>query len=326
VDCVLGVDGGNSKTVAAVATTEGRILGLARAEGSNHERIGFDETERLLERVTRGSLAQADVEMPIAAAFWGLAGADVESDFAALDAIVARVGVARTNVVKNDLSAAMAAGLSRTWGVGIVFGAGFSSGGIGPDGREIKMPSMGAVTGDWGGGEVLALEVLRLAHRSYDGRGEKSRLEAGTLAVLGLASFEELPARIRDESLDWEAARAALPPLLFDVADGGDNVARDLIVQVGEEVGTTAVALITRLGLHDTDVEVVLGGSVFRGRGSLLLETIRNAIVASAPDAQVILPDLPPVAGAVFEAIRSLGIEVDDRIRGNVRESLPEGG
>lgn len=320
---VLGVDGGNSKTLAAVATTDGRLRGLAKAGGSNHERIGFAETERVLAGVTGESLAQAEVKAPVQSGFWGLAGADVPSDFAALEAIVKRAGVARKNVVKNDLAAAMAAGLSRPWGVGIVFGAGFSAGAVAPDGREIKMPSMGAVTGDWGGGEVLALEVLRLAHRSHDGRGRKSRLEDGVLRALGLTSYEELPTRVRENSLEWHEASAALPPLLFAAAAAGDDVARDLVVRVGEEVALTAMALIDRLGLRDLDVEVVLGGSVLRGEGPLLLETIRTRIMESCPRARIILPDFHPVVGAVIEALRSLGVEVDDRVRGNIRKSLP---
>ncbi len=320
---VLGVDGGNSKTFALIADVEGHSLGFARAGGSNHERIGFAEAELVLEGVARESLAQAGLEAPIDCGFWGLAGADVASDFEALNAIVARIGVARSNTVKNDLAAAMGAGLSQGWGVGIVFGAGFSAGGAAPDGREIKLPSMGAATGDWGGAGVLAMEVLRLAHRSYDGRGDTTLLEKRVPAVLGISSFDELPARIRDETVDWEAACGELPPLLFEVAAAGDEVARGLVARVGEEVGTTAAALIERLGLRGKDVEVVLGGSVFRGEGSLLIETVRTTIGQSAPRARVVLPEFHPVVGAVFQAMRDLGISVDDRIRTNMRTSLP---
>jgi N-acetylglucosamine kinase-like BadF-type ATPase len=323
VDVVLGIDGGNSKTLALVADTDGRALGFARAGGSNHEQIGFAEAEVVLGRVAREGICLAGIEPPADFAFWGLAGADVSSDFEALDAVVRRIGAARGNAVANDLAAAMSAGLSRGWGVGVVYGAGFSAGGIAPDGRKLKFPSMGAATGDWGGGGILAMEVLRLAHRSYDGRGETSTLEESVLDALGIASYEELPTRIRDEAIDWEAACGTLPPLLFEAAAAGDKVARGLVSLVGEEVGTTAVALIRRLGLKETDVEVVLGGSVLRGGGALLLETVWNTIRRSAPRARIVLPEFRPVVGAVFEAIRKLGITVDDRIRVNMRESLP---
>ena len=90
---VLGVDGGNSKTYALIADLDGCALGFARDGGSNHEQIGFAEAEVVLQRVTSESLTQAGVGSPVESGFWGLAGADVPSDFEALNAIVATQGV-----------------------------------------------------------------------------------------------------------------------------------------------------------------------------------------------------------------------------------------
>lgn len=320
---VIGVDGGNSKTLALVSDEEGHILGLARAEGSNHEGIGFPSAERVLHRITHDALADAGISEPIDCAFWALAGADVKSDFERLESIVTRIGIANENIVKNDVSAVMGAGFSRGWGVGIVCGAGFSAGGIAPDGHELQFPSLGPATGDWGGGEEIGLEVLRLAHRSYDGRGAPSLLVDRVPVALGMTSLEELPARMREGSLDWTAVRDVLPPILFDVAQTGDNVARDLVMRIGEEVATSAATIIKRLGMQELEVEVVLGGSVFNGAGSLLLETIEERVRRAAPLARIIRPEFPPVVGAVFQALRFLGIDIDERLRANVRTTLP---
>lgn len=320
---VLGVDGGNSKTLALVSDTKGQVLGFARAAGSNHERIGFPEAERVLHRVAHEALADARIDAPVDCAFWGLAGADVESDFECLRPIVKRIGAAKEDVVKNDAAAAMGAGLNRGWGVGVICGAGFSSGGIAPDGRETRFPSLGALTGDWGGGEEIGMEVLRLAHRSYDGRGDPSLLVDRVASALGMASLEEVPSRSRAGTLDRTAIRDKLPPILFEVALEGDEVARSLVTRIGEEVGITAAAIIERLGMQDLDVEVVLGGSVFNGAGRLLIETITERVQRVSPRACIIRPEFSPVVGAVFQALRSLGIDIDEPIRANVRTTLP---
>jgi N-acetylglucosamine kinase-like BadF-type ATPase len=325
VSRVLGVDGGNSKTFALVSDAEGRLLGFARAEGSNHERIGFDETETVLRDVAHAALADAGADGPVDRGFWGLAGADLLSDFERLRAIVDRIHAAEKNVVKNDVAAAMGAGFTRGWGVGVISGAGFSAGGIAPDGREFRFPSLGAATGDWGGGEEIGLEVLRLAHRGFDGRGEPTLLADRVAGALGLASLEELPARIRADGLDRTAIRDRLPPLLFEVALEGDRVARDLVVRIGEEVGTTAATIVERLGMQGMDVEVVLGGSVFNGSGPLLTETVAARVRKAAPRARIVRPEFHPVVGAVFEALRGLGVDVDERVRANVRATLPAG-
>ncbi len=320
---VLGVDGGNSKTLALISDEEGHLRGFARTEGSNHERIGFPEAERVLHRVAHKALADSAIDGPVDCAFWGLAGADVESDFERLQPIVKRIGAAKQNVVKNDVAAAMGAGFTRGWGVGVICGAGFSAGGIAPDGRELQSPSLGALTGDWGGGEEIGMEVLRLAHRSYDGRGGPSRLADRVPIALGMTSLGELPARIRAEGLDWTTIRDRLPPLLFNVALEGDEVARGLVVRIGEEVGATAAAIIERLGMQELDVEVVLGGSVLNGVGPLLTETIAARVQRVAPRARIIRPEFHPVVGAVFQALRSLGVDIGERIFANVRTTLP---
>jgi N-acetylglucosamine kinase-like BadF-type ATPase len=321
---VLGVDGGNSKTFAVVSDAGGRLLGFARGSGSNHEGIGFEAAERILRDVAGRALRDAKITRPVDAAFWALAGADTGSDFDRLGTIVKRVGVAGSNTVENDLSAALGAGLTRGWGVGVVCGAGFSSGGIAPDGRRLQFPSLGAITGDWGGGQTIGLEVLRLAHRTYDGRGRASRLADRVPPLLGMASFDELPERVRSEDLDWSAVRDDLPPLLFAAADEGDETARALVRRVGEEVGVTAATLIRRLGVEALDVEVVVAGSVFHGESPLLLEAIERRVREAAPRARIVRPAFHPVVGAVFQALRGLGIEVDEQVRQKALETLPQ--
>jgi N-acetylglucosamine kinase-like BadF-type ATPase len=323
VDHVLGVDGGNSKTLALVADTEGHLLGLGRTGGSNHETLGFDEAERRLCEVAHEALDAAGVKEPVAFGFWGLAGADLPSDFEHLYPIVGRINAARRNVVMNDTVAAMGAGFTRGWGVGIISGAGFNAGGITPDGRTIQYMGMGAPTGDWGGGGDIAPEVLRLGYRGYDGRGKPTLLSDRVARALGMDSMADVPLRIRAGTLDREEMFHKLPPLLFETAYEGDEVACDLVARIAEEIGTTANTIIRQLGMGKLDLEVVLGGSIFKAKGPLLIDTIRTRVHRVAPRARIIHPEFDPVVGAVFLALGQLGIEAGPRVRTNVRATLP---
>jgi len=217
----------------------------------------------------------------------------------------------------------MAAGFTRGWGVGIISGAGFNAGGIAPDGREIQFPGMGAPTGDWGGGGDIGPEVLRLAYREYDGRGQPTLLSKLAAQALGLESMGDVPLQIRAGTLDRRVIFEELPPLLFEAAYEGDEVACDLVVRIGEEIGITANTIIKRLGMERLDVEVVLGGSIFKGKGPLLIDTIRARVHRVAPRARIIHPEFDPVVGAVFQALRYLGIDAGPEVRENVRATLP---
>ncbi len=328
---VLGVDAGATKTFALVADDGGHILGFGKGGPGNHQVAGLEPALVEIRRACEEALAQAGASPPVDLGFFGLAGADLPVDFALLTPAVEGMGLARRVRIKNDTMVALRAGLKRSWGVAVICGTGFNAGGIGPDGREVQLPGLGALSGDWGGGGDIAQEVIRLVARAWDGRGQPTALTEMTLTALGLPSVEELISQIYQSQFDYYPGQfdqrrlLALVPLVFEAAYQGDQVAQDLLVRVGTEVGTTANAIIKRLGLETTGVEVVLGGSVFKGQGPLLVDTVTQVVHRVAPQATIVLPEFEPVVGAVFLALESLGPEVNEAVYANVRASLPRG-
>jgi N-acetylglucosamine kinase-like BadF-type ATPase len=69
------------------------------------------------------------------------------------------------------------AGTERGWGVAVVCGAGINCVGVGPDGRHVRFPALGSISGDWGGGFDVGLAALSAAARGEDGRGPRTELE-----------------------------------------------------------------------------------------------------------------------------------------------------
>jgi N-acetylglucosamine kinase-like BadF-type ATPase len=335
---VLGVDAGATKTFALVADEDGHILGFGQGGPGNHQAAGLEPALSEIRRSCEEALAQVGVSPPVDFGFFGLAGADMPVDFALLTPAVEGMGLARRVRIKNDTMVALRAGLKRSWGVAVICGTGFNAGGIGPDGREIQLPGLGALSGDWGGGSDIAQEVIRLICRAWDGRGQPTVLTERVLTALGFPSVEELIPQLYQSQLVLSEAEGfdyypgqfdqrrllALVPLVFEAAYGGDQVAQDLLVRVGTEVGTTANAIIRRLGLETTDVEVVLGGSVFKGRGPLLVDAVSQMVHRVAPQAIIVLPEFEPVVGAVFLALESLEVEVNETVYANMRAGLPD--
>jgi hypothetical protein len=107
-----------------------------------------------------------------------------------------------------------------------------------------------------------------------------------------------------------------LLPLLFDVA-------QSLLIQLGTEVGITANALIRRLGMEKQDVEVVLAGSVFKGKGHLLPETATHLVHTIAPRARVMRPPYKPVVGAAFIALEAIGVTISSDQQAQLMRTLP---
>src|SRR5262249_42961246 len=159
----LAVDGGASKTDLALVTGDGALLAHARGPQTSPHHIGLDGCLHVLEELLEQAMAFADLRGPQPVAEVGhvmLAGADLPAEEQALqDALDERGWAVRTSV-SNDTFAVLRAGTERGWGVAVVCGAGINCVGVAPDGRHARFPSLGAITGDWGGGGDVGLAAL----------------------------------------------------------------------------------------------------------------------------------------------------------------------
>ena len=144
---ILAVDGGNSKTDVALVELDGTLVAHARGPLSSPHHLGLDGCLDVLQRlVDEAGLdgRRAEIAQVL------LAGVDFpEEETAARDALDGR-GWAVTTRVGNDTFAVLRAGTERGWGVAITCGAGINCVGVAPDGRHVRFPALGAITGDWG--------------------------------------------------------------------------------------------------------------------------------------------------------------------------------
>lgn len=318
---VLGVDGGNSKTLAAVADETGTVLGLGRAGNSNHQGQGIEPALQQVTAAVQGALSAAGIGgADLAAAYYALAGADLPEDFEVLRPALRRLGFAPRVAVDNDTVAALLAGTAASDAVVVIEGAGTNAAGRNAAGEEIRLPGLGWASGDWGGGGDLAREAFRLVCRAYDGRGEATRMESLFLHAAGLPDTGALIAALYNRRLP-RAFLLSLVPLIFQAAAEGDRTAAGLLLALGDEVSVTALALLRRLHLLAMPADVVLAGGLFRAPGSILIERVRDGLQSEAPLARIVIPETDPVVGAVFGAMAEAGIVATQAVRERVIET-----
>jgi N-acetylglucosamine kinase-like BadF-type ATPase len=324
VSYILGIDGGGSKTFALVADERGQLLGFGQAGPSNHQGPGLEAAMAAVERAGRRALEQAGVRTDdIAIVSCGLGGADLPEDFAMLQPALEHLNLGARVDLRNDTQVALRAGTHASWGVVLVCGTGFNVAGRAPDGREICFPSLGWLSGDWGGAAMLAMEMVRLVMREADGRGDRTALTPMLLSALDQPSAYELMRALYHKQIERPLLLNTVP-LLFRAAMQGDAPAQGLIIQLGEELGISAVAVIRRLGLETQPVEVVLAGSVFKGEGPLLSDTLLQVIHRAAPEAMLVRPAFEPVVGSVLLGLEAAGVRVDDELYERLQGTLPE--
>ncbi|GFE16912.1 kinase [Streptomyces glebosus] len=238
-----------------------------------------------------------------------LANADLPVEEARLTAEIARRGWAGTVTVRNDTFALLRAGLpdgGEPVGVAVVCGAGINCVGVGRDGATARFPSIGRISGDWGGGAHLADEALWCAARAEDGRGAPTELARVLPAHFGLLTMRELIEALHLHEIPGHR-RHELPPVLFAAATAGDRVARTLVTRQAEEIALLARVALERLGLLDEPTPVILGGGILTARHPVLHHHLTQLLTDHAPKALPHVVTAPPVLGAALDTLDRAG-------------------
>jgi len=311
---VLAIDGGNSKTDAALVAADGTLLASARGPGVPGMLMS-GETIRVLGSAVGEAAAAAGVspagDGPRIAGHLSacVANADLPEEERQLDEALRAQGWTDTTYVANDTFAVLRAGLDGPgphWGVAVTCGAGINCVAVAPDGRTSRYLALGEFTGDWGGGHGLSLQVLWWASRAEDGRGPQTALREAVCARLGAASMHDVAVGLHTGTIGWDRA-LGLTSVLFEAAASGDEVALDLVRRLAAEVCVMALAAMRRLGLDDQPVPVVLGGGILTARDPLLTAEIVRRFGDQAPKATIRIVDIPPVAGAALLGLDHIG-------------------
>lgn len=321
---ILGVDGGNSKTLVAAVDENGKLLATAREGGSNYQGIGRETAGRILRQAVGRAMdaagaAEADV------AVYGLSGADRDKDFAVFRELIAPIGRAKKTVLVNDTLLALRAGTADGVGVALIGGAGSNCIGMNRRGEIRKAWGLGPLTGDRGNAGAVALDAIVAAMKAVDGRGPRTALEDKLKAALGLEALEDI---IEHEFFDCPRPfnPGALAPLVFEAANEGDGEALRVLREHGRAAADAALAVLRGLGFPSADeVPVVLGGSVYqKGSNPALVEALREGVAREFPRVRLVVLKEPPILGALLRGFDELKLPAGPDLVGRLSHSLGE--
>lgn len=299
---VIALDGGGSKTDAVAIALDGTILGRASAATSSPHFIGLGPSVAVVAGLV-DELLQAG---PPAHVGIYLSGLDLEREVADYRAALAGFAWAGSITVENDLFALLRAGSSAPDAAAVICGTGLNALAIRGDGEVARYLALGPISGDWGGGGGIGELALWHSARETDGRGEHTSLTVAIPREFGLQTVTELTLALHDGTYTLPDL-ARLSPVVLEHSRAGDPVARRIVERQAEEIAVMAAAALTRLGLHDDAVPVVLGGGVVQSGDRLLLEGVDAALARLAPRAYAVIVDAAPILGAGLLALESAG-------------------
>ena len=303
---VVGIDGGATKTLAAVLSLDTFEINFGRGGPSNVDAVGAQAAASAIRDALREALHEADVDAgDVGTAVVGIAGTpsdeiahSVQSGFSP-----------GASYFVNDVIAAWASGTWLEPGVAVISGTGSHVFGVNAAGESWRTGGWGHVLGDEGSGYWLALHGMKAALHYRDGSGPETALLDAAVAFYRLDAVEDLQALVYGKPLT-KSEIAAFTEEVEKSAVAGDRVASGLFESAAKDLATQVKAPIEALGLKGAFKVAVVGG-VFSD-GELLRTPFEAAVRDFAPDAQFVVPEVPPVGGSLLLGLRAEGVaEVD---------------
>jgi N-acetylglucosamine kinase-like BadF-type ATPase len=295
---VLGVDGGNTKTLAAVADESGRTHGTGRGGTADiYNAATPDDAIAAVEAAVGEALARAGISAAqLDAAVFSLAGADWPEDFELLEtALRDRLGLGVAPLVVNDALGALRGGSPDWTGIAVVSGTYNAIGARHPDGRVFHL----GFWPDAAGGHELGVAALRAVYHAELDMGPATVLTERALALYGAGDAIGLLYEFTRRGGLGKHEKDRLAPVVLDVADEGDAVAAEIVADKGRVLGRQARACAARLALPLEGTRVVLAGGVF-GHPT---DRLADATMAELPGAVAVRHPAPPIEGALLLAL-----------------------
>lgn len=300
----LGIDGGQSSTVAVIGDREGRVVGWATAGPCNH--VAGSEARAKFLRVIREcvgqAIAHADLgQIQFRAACMGMSGGP-EDKAALLGEAVAADHV----IVTHDGRIALAGALSGGPGVIVIAGTGSLAYGENERGESARAGGWGYIFGDEGGGFDIVRQALRAILREHEGWGPRTAL---TPALLEATETTDANAALhRLYTPDWPRSRtASLAPLVSRIAEEGDPIAAGILHNAAASLAMLGASARGQIWNAGEATRLAWIGGVF---GSpLLMERFRR-LVELEGTVSAAAPEHVPAVGALLIAGRSVGLSL----------------
>jgi len=289
--CVIGLDGGGTKTECVLLDEQQRILARTRAGASNPFRCGVAPAAAALREAIEDALRQAQANpRELLAIVAALAGAGRPELAAAMHAELLRAYPHSKIKIITDLEAALAA---MDAGPALVLVAGTGSAAIGRDsaGRVLRGGGHGAFTGDEGSAQDIGRQALAaILHERQAGRSD-APLERAILQELSFSSWRDLQS-IASDAVDDTYPRACRAVL--QSAGAGDPLAQTLLREAAGHLVHLAAALAAQLALGGIPFRLGKTGGLC-GRNDFFNQLLDELLRQALP--QAIIVPLPRTAG-----------------------------
>ena len=293
----LGMDGGGTKTEAAVCDENGVILGRGMAGPSNPITNGKEAALTAMKEATR--LAVGGLE---SAALLDYAAVCIPGIYRYRGEIEIPCLRDPQNIsISGDAQNAYCSAVAQPFGIVVLSGTGSFAAGVNRKGERLELGGWGPVLGDEGSGYHMGIACLKAVIAEYEQTGVKTLLTPKVMDFFGVKDVQDIRHTVYSPDFDKrEISRLSLA--VEEAALEGDRVALQIIREAAEALAALACGILRRLEMNDGEYDVVLTGGI-SNLGKRIEEPFAAYIRSRHPNVRIRKPRFKPVVGSLLIAM-----------------------
>ena len=320
MEYIIGIDQGGTKTHAALAKSDGTILGIDCSPGGEHHVVGFNVQSQYLLDSIENLINKFNVSYgQIAAIAGGLTGIDFPGEKELFENyIIEKLGVENKVRFENDVIATMKGGNLNSFGAAICCGTAANCAVIAPDGRQFIYGFL--LEEELMGAGAIRRAALTAIRRAETGRIPHTLLTESILEKSGHKTVLEFLQALAERKIQ-KSVLADIPIEVSKCAYKGDSVAMGILQDLGYGLADAIIAKVRDFDMCDVPFDIVLAGSVFKGPGDHLYNSIKEKTLETCSRANVIKAQYEPVVGGVIMALEQVHGSITEDILDNLKKS-----
>ena len=299
----LGIDGGGTKTAAVICDEKGNTISSFIGESINYNSVGMDIARENLRKTVDGATGGNHIRL--SAAFIGMSAISERADDEFTQTICKGIIDCDKIVMDSDVYIGIEAMKLSGPAAMVISGTGSMAVGRLEDGTIIHKGGWGYILGDEGSGYTIALDAIKAAICGAENSAPETII---TDAVLNFYKTDNILSLI-DIFYDPPMSRseiAKFAPLVFECADKGDAVAKNIIAKHTKLLSNTVCALLSEM---PSGTPLGMWGGLVQNHESFRNE-FSSLINEKFPETQIFLLKYPPEYGAIFAAMKLDGIDI----------------
>ena len=288
----LGIDGGGTKTTAAVSDENGNIILKSVGKTINFYSVGMEKARNNLAEIIKEinfSLGNTDFE----SAFVGCSALDDEADGKMLESLCGGIINAKKLRMNSDVYVALKSVENAVCPCVAICGTGSMAIGENESGKIVVKGGWGHILGDEGSAYSIAVDALKCCCNFYD-RNSKDELLDAACEYFGVSDFRKAIDVIYSENTKKDYI-AGFAEIVGELADKNNITAKGIIVKQAQNFTAPIYWLLT--DVKNCSVLALYGG-LFQ-HNKLFRDVFIREMKTEYPDLRIELLTVPPEEGAL---------------------------